>query len=125
VTFDGDLEIGSKFIHVDHAVVGKVDNHTAMAVNDVFIPTLIADLMVEIGHRFDGVGITHEGNALSPLPHCHIPCATRELVHAAPQSRLAGAFAFAAKLGTRTRVLRRRNARGIVNPESSDRYCTP
>jgi len=92
---------------------------------DVFDPTMMADLMVEIGHRFDGVGITHEGNALSPLPHWHIPCATRELVHAAPQSRLAGAFAFAAKLGTRTRVLRRRNARGIVNPESSDRYCTP
>ena len=40
----------SKFVHVDHAVVGKVDNHTAMLVIDVFIPTLIADLMVEIGH---------------------------------------------------------------------------
>ena len=73
----------SKFVHVDHAVVGKVDNHTAMLVIDVFDPTLMADLMVEIGHRFDGVGITHEGNALSPLPHCHIPCATCELVHPA------------------------------------------
>jgi hypothetical protein len=36
---------------------------------DVFDPTMMADLMVGIGHRFDGVGITHEGNALSPLPH--------------------------------------------------------
>ena len=59
----------SKFVHVDHAVVGKVDNHTAMVVIDVFDPTLMVGLMMEMGHRFDGVGITHEGNALSPLLH--------------------------------------------------------
>ena len=59
----------SKFVHVEHTIVGKVDNYRAMVVLDVFDPTLMADLMVEIGHRFDGVGITHEGNALSPLPH--------------------------------------------------------
>lgn len=40
-----------------------------MDVIDVFGPTLMAHLMAEISHRFDGVGITHEGNALSPLPH--------------------------------------------------------
>ncbi len=40
-----------------------------MLVIDVFDPTLMADLMAEIGFRLDGVGITHEGNALSPLPH--------------------------------------------------------
>ena len=67
--FDGDLEMQSKFVHVEHKIVGKVDNHRAMVVLDVFDPTLMADLMVEIGHRFDGVGITHESNALSPLPH--------------------------------------------------------
>ncbi|GDX69630.1 hypothetical protein LBMAG38_07210 [Chloroflexota bacterium] len=59
----------SKFVHVDLAVFGKVDNHTAMVVIDVFDPTLMADLMVEIGHRFDEAGITHGGHALSPLPH--------------------------------------------------------
>ena len=59
----------SKFVHVEHTIVGKVDNNRAMVVLDVFDPTLMADLMVEIGHRFDGVGITHESNALSPLPH--------------------------------------------------------
>lgn len=58
----------SKFVHVDHAVVGKVDNHTAMVVIDVFDPTLMADLMVEIGHRFDGVGIP-QGQRAVPLPH--------------------------------------------------------
>ncbi len=40
-----------------------------MVVLDVFDPTLLADLMAESGHRFDEVGITHEGHALSPLPH--------------------------------------------------------
>ena len=40
-----------------------------MDVIDGFIPTLMVGLMMEMGHRFDGVGITHEGNALSPLPH--------------------------------------------------------
>ncbi len=59
----------SKFVHVDHAVVGQGDKHTAMVVIDVFDPTLMVGLMMEMGHRFDGVGITHEGNALSPLPH--------------------------------------------------------
>ncbi|HAN15550.1 MAG: hypothetical protein EBQ56_04655 [Proteobacteria bacterium] len=75
-----------------------------MAVNDVFNPTLMADLMAELGHRFSGVGITHEGNALSPLPHWHIPCATRELVHPAPQSRLDGAFALAGQSSAREPV---------------------
>ena len=40
-----------------------------MVVIDVFGSTLMVGLMMEISHRFDGVGITHEGNALSPLPH--------------------------------------------------------
>ena len=59
----------SKFVHVEHTIVGKVDNHTAMDVIDVFDPTLMVGYLTEICHRFDGVGITHEGNALSPLPH--------------------------------------------------------
>ena len=59
----------SKFVHVEHTIVGKVDNHRAMVVLDVFDPTLLADLMAESGHRFDEVGITHEGHALCPIPH--------------------------------------------------------
>ncbi|NDB21473.1 MAG: hypothetical protein EB020_11440, partial [Proteobacteria bacterium] len=67
-------------------------------------PTMTADPMAELGHRLASVDVTHQGGALSPLPHWHIPCATRELVHPAPQSRLDGAFALAGQSSAREPV---------------------
>lgn len=67
--FDSDREMQSKFVHVEHTIVGKVDDHTAMVVFDVFEPTLMAGALAENGHRFDEAGITHEVHVLSPMPH--------------------------------------------------------
>lgn len=67
--FDSDRDMQAKAIHVEHTIIGKVDDHTAMVVFDVFDPAMLAQIMADNAHRFDEAGFAHEVHVLSPLPH--------------------------------------------------------
>ena len=66
--FDGDAEMRSKFMR--DALVGKVDENTAVVTADVFDPegmqTHVSD--PELGKIFEEMGIEHTVYMLQPAP---------------------------------------------------------
>ena len=66
--FDGDAEMRSKFMR--DALVGKVDENTAIVTADIFDPEGMKQALSdpELGKSFEEMGIEHTIYMLQPAP---------------------------------------------------------
>ena len=66
--FDGDAEMRAKFMR--NALVGKVDENTAIVTADIFDPEGMKNTLSdpELGNSFEEMGIEHTIYMLQPAP---------------------------------------------------------